>query len=111
AKRRAQQRDVPCAQVTDPGDARPAGLFLRRPLKRDAVVALLNGGSGGNVTTAGPSAAWGDDEIEFDMGTIDLSVLEAHYPGQHDAGAHRSDPDQVAAAAKATAVELAIDLS
>jgi hypothetical protein len=111
AKRRAHQRDVPCAQVIDPRDAMPTGLFLRRPMKREALVALLNGVSEGNVTTVGPVSAWGDDEFDFDIGTIDLSALEARHPGQHDVGAHRIDPDQVAAAAKVTAVELAIDLS
>ncbi len=111
ARRRAQQRDVPCAQVIDPRDAVPTGMFLRRPLKREALVTLLNGVSVGNVTTVGPVTAWGDDEFDFDIGTIDLSALEARHPGQHDARAHRIDPDQVAAAAKMTAVELAIDLS
>ncbi len=111
AKRRARQRDVPCVQVIDPADARPKELFLRRPLKRDAIVALLNGVSDGNVTAVGSDAAWGDDEFDFDIGTIDLSALETRYPGQHDVGAHRIDAEQVAAAANVAAVELAIDLS
>ncbi|MBS0465030.1 MAG: hypothetical protein JSS03_08580 [Proteobacteria bacterium] len=114
AKRRAQQRDVPCAEVVEAGDPRPNGLYLRRPFKRDALVALLNAVSAGNVTAASgtASSAWGgEDEIEFDMGSIDLSALESRYSGQRDAGAHRSDPDQLAAAAQNTADDLAIDLS
>lgn len=113
AKRRAQQRDVPCAEVVDAGDPRPNGLYLRRPFKRDALVALLNAVSAGNVTTVGTaSSAWGgEDEIEFDMGSIDLSVLESRYSGKRDAGAHRADPEQMAAAANSTAADLAIDLS
>ncbi len=114
ARRRAQQREVPCAQVVEPRTPRPNGLFLRRPLKREAVVALLNGVSEGNVSAAGSTTmAWGEDEdaIEFDMGTIDLSVLEQRYPGTKDAGAHRVDPAQGEAAAQATAAELAIDLA
>jgi len=112
ARRRAQQRDVPCAIVIEQRDARPSGLFLRRPLKRDAVVALLNGISDGTLTSDGPiGSTWGDDDMSFDMGTIDLSALESRYPGKHDAGAHRVDAEQVAAAAKAASAELAIDLS
>ncbi|MBS0193492.1 MAG: hypothetical protein JSR34_04535 [Proteobacteria bacterium] len=112
AKRRAQQRDVPCADVIGPRERQPSGPFLRRPFKREAVVVLLNGISDGNVMTVESAAtAWGDDDIEFDMGTIDLSALEDRYPGRQDAGAHRIDPEQATAAAKSASAELAFDLS
>ncbi|MBS0212786.1 MAG: hypothetical protein JSR26_06320 [Proteobacteria bacterium] len=92
AKRRAQQREVPCADVIGPRERQPNGPFLRRPFKREAVVALLNAVSDGNVMTVGSAAtAWGDDEIEFDMGTIDLSALDDRYAGKPDSAAPRAE--------------------
>lgn len=111
AKRRAQQRDVPCAVVIEATDARPNDLYLRRPFQREAIVDLLNAVSDGNVTTVGPAMAWGEDGLDFDMGAIDLSALEDRYPGPQDAGAHRVDKAQVDAAALLAAAKLRIDLA
>src|SRR5580698_8233561 len=42
ARRRAQQRQVACVQVLEPNDPKPAGMFLRKPFKREAFVLALN---------------------------------------------------------------------
>jgi hypothetical protein len=42
---RVNQRGVPCAELIDADAPEPEGLFLRKPMNRDAFVALLNGGS------------------------------------------------------------------
>lgn len=42
---RISQRGVPCAELIEASAPEPEGLFLRKPLHRDAFVMLLNGGS------------------------------------------------------------------
>lgn len=45
ARARVLQRGVPCAELIAADAPEPEGLFLRKPLRREDFVALLNGGS------------------------------------------------------------------
>jgi hypothetical protein len=83
AMRRAAQRGVDCAQVIDPDDPKPAGLFLRRPFRRDAFAMLLN--KVGRGAGTGPEVdTWSDEFFDLDLGNVDLSQLEAAHPGARD---------------------------
>lgn len=95
AMRRAAQRGIDCAQVIGANDPKPAGLFLRRPLQRDAFVALLNKvGAGGGA--AADIDTWSDEFLDLDLGHVDLSVLDADHPGvrapRSDAAETHADP-------------------
>ena len=95
AMRRATQRGIDCAQVIGANDPKPAGLFLRRPLQRDAFVALLNKvGAGGGA--APDIDTWSDEFLDLDLGRPDLSQLESDHPGvrvlRSDAAEMHADP-------------------
>jgi hypothetical protein len=80
AMRRAAQRGIDCAQVIGANDPKPAGLFLRRPLQREAFVALLNRvGAGGGAAV--DIDTWSDEFLDLDLGRPDLSQLESDHPG------------------------------
>ena len=79
AMRRAAQRGIDCAQVIGANDPKPAGLFLRRPMQREAFVSLLNKvGAGGGA--AADIDTWSDEFLDLDLGRPDLSQLDAAYP-------------------------------
>jgi hypothetical protein len=105
ARRRALQREIACAQVLETDDQKPAGPFLRKPFKREAVVALLNS-VGRSEVAAQEVDSWSDPYQEMDLGEVDLSELEADRPGSLDAGAHRTN----GAAGPATAGPMPPDL-
>ena len=80
AMRRATQRGIACARVVDANEPKPAGLYLRRPFRREAFATLLN--KAGRGTTVGPEIdTWSDEFSDLDLGRVDLSQLEAEYPG------------------------------
>lgn len=85
AHRRTLQRGVACAQIIEPGAAMPDGRFLRKPLRREDFVALLN-----SIGTKGiaPMAILSHDDDFFlvDLGEYDeepgdlISVPDAPSP-------------------------------
>ncbi len=80
ALRRANQRGVVCAQIINEEDPKPAeGLFLRRPVSREAMLELMNLVSDGGP--APPPDEWRDEYLELDLGGVDLTTLEAAHPG------------------------------
>jgi hypothetical protein len=82
ALRRAGQRGIPCVRIIDEKEPTPGGLFLRKPLQRDAFAALLARVESGSVDTEEPEASdWDSGIADLDWGMIDLSALEADHPG------------------------------
>ena len=90
AMRRAAQRGIDCAQVIGANDPKPAGLFLRKPLHRDAFVALLNR-VGAGAGAAPDIDTWSDEFLDLDLGRPDLSQLDADHPGVRGGNAPGSD--------------------
>ncbi|MBS0576543.1 MAG: hypothetical protein JSS45_09005 [Proteobacteria bacterium] len=75
ALRRSQQRGVVCATIVEAADPAPAGKFLRKPLRRDDFVALLN--TVGSSTVA-PLAlvSQGEDFFDLDLGEAAFDASE-----------------------------------
>jgi hypothetical protein len=67
ALRRSQQRGISYAQLIEPGDNAPDWHYLRKPLRREELVDLLNGIG---QTTIAPLTilSQGDDFFEMDLG-------------------------------------------
>lgn len=70
AHRRTLQRGLACAQLIEAGAAAPDGRFLRKPLRREDVVTLLNGIGTKDIS---PMAvlSHGDDFFLVDLGEFD----------------------------------------
>jgi len=67
ARGRALQRGVPCAELIAADALQPDGLFLRKPLRREDFVALLND-SERPVGSSFTLLAQGDDFFDIDLG-------------------------------------------
>lgn len=108
AMRRAQQRGVACAQVIDIDDPAPQTLFLRKPFRSAAFLALLNAvGHGETTMQQAGSDQWHDEFSELDLGMVDLSALETAHPGVQNFTQRRKEEEeqQPAAAPPPPAVE------
>jgi len=81
AMRRAAQRGVACARIIDEEEPAPSGLFLRKPLLRDAFAALLAKVETGVEDEEPELDDWSSGMAGLDLGMIDLSALEADHPG------------------------------
>jgi hypothetical protein len=75
ALRRTQQRGIACARLIEAGDTAPDGRFLRKPLKREDLVGLLNG-IGGSTVAPLSILTQGDDFFDLDLGEPDFSDIE-----------------------------------
>jgi len=92
AMRRAAQRGVACAQIIDEKEAKPPGLSLRKPFRREAFATLLNM-VGRDAGVEQELDTWGDEYVNLDLGHVDLSVLEAEHPGLQGLHARRRAGD------------------
>ena len=81
ALRRATQRGILCARIIEESEPTPGGLYLRKPLHRDAFAALLAKVESGVDTEEPETDAWETGMAGLDLGMIDLSALEADHPG------------------------------
>ncbi len=70
ARTRVLQRGVPCAELIAADAPDTDGLFLRKPLQRDAFIALLNGSSA-RVVAPFAVLSQGDDFFMVDLGEYD----------------------------------------
>ncbi|HEY2344280.1 MAG TPA: hypothetical protein VGH80_00205 [Xanthomonadaceae bacterium] len=94
AMRRAQQRGVAWAQIIDIDDPAPSCLYLRKPFRSSAFLALLNAvGQGATVAEEG-SGQWHDEFAELDLGHVDLSSLEAAHPGVQNFTVRRQEEEE-----------------
>ena len=67
ARARVLQRGVPCAELIATDAPEPDGLFLRKPLRREDLVVLLNG-SGQRAIAPFAVLIQGDDFFDVDLG-------------------------------------------
>jgi len=67
ALRRSQQRGIPYAQLIEPGDNAPDWQYLRKPLRREELVDLLNG-IGESTIAPMTILSQGDDFFDMDLG-------------------------------------------
>jgi len=72
ALRRTLQRGIACGRLIEADDATPEGRYLRKPLRREDLVELLNGVG---VSTIAPLTilTQGDDFFDLDLGESDQS--------------------------------------
>ncbi|HTA65737.1 MAG TPA: hypothetical protein VK753_09540 [Xanthomonadaceae bacterium] len=93
ALRRTQQRGVACAQIVEADAPAPDGRHLRKPLRRDDFVALLNGIGEGGIEPL-PILTQGDDFFDMDLGesddedtvpSVDFSLRRSEFEREHDA--------------------------
>lgn len=80
ALRRCQQRGIVCAVLVEAEDPAPAGPFLRKPLRRDDFVALLNT-IGASTVAPLNLVTQGEDFFDLDLGEtnfdgVDLPQIE-----------------------------------
>ncbi|HTD29149.1 MAG TPA: hypothetical protein VK660_07130, partial [Xanthomonadaceae bacterium] len=70
AYRRTLERGIACAQLIEADAPAPEGRYLRKPLRRETVVDLLNG-IGGSTIAPLAILTQGDDFFEMDLGEND----------------------------------------
>lgn len=102
AFRRTLQRGIACAQIIEADAPEPDCRFLRKPLRREDVVGLLNG-IGGSTIAPLTFLTQGDDFFDMDLGesndaaelpAIDVSWRRDAVEDQHEAfeALFRRDP-------------------
>jgi len=90
ARRRTLERGIACASLIEADAPAPGGRFLRKPLRREDLVALLNGVG---ASTVAPLAilTQGDDFFDLDLGEPDFSDVAAFDVVQAQAEATRRE--------------------